>query len=61
LKSITPAAIAIADMFRYPTIATLANFLNRAPGQSAGLDKLQERIAKQRQADPSRHENRNAL
>ncbi len=61
LKSITPAAIAIADMFRYPTIATLANFLNRTPGQSAGLDKLQDRIARQRQSEQSRHENRNAL
>ena len=58
LRSLATTPLAIADMFRYPTVATLASFLNRAPGQPAGPDPLQARIAKQRQADQLRHESR---
>ena len=58
LGSITPKPITIADLFRFPTIATLADFISRAPGQPAGPDKLQDRIAKQRRADQLRYESR---
>jgi len=61
LRSITPVPITIADMFRFPTIATLASFLNRVPDQPVGSDKVHDRIAKQHRADQLRHESRSAL
>ena len=61
LGSITPMPITIADLFRFPTVATLVDFMSGAPDQPAGSDKLQDRIAKQRRADQLRHESRSTL
>lgn len=61
LQSIASAAITIADMFRYPTIAALANFLAREPGESPSFQKVQDRVMRRRAAQQLRHEKGIAL
>ena len=59
LQEFFPGKISIVDLFRYPTVKTLANYLS-ADGDNANLEKSQDRGANRRERMSQRRQSRMA-
>jgi amino acid adenylation domain-containing protein len=50
MKELFDKEISVVDMFKYPTVSSLARYLSQEDGQTSSLAKSQERARRQREA-----------
>ena len=50
LREVVDREVSISEMFKYPTISSLAKYLSEEPEEKSFLGKSQERVKKQKDA-----------